>query len=248
MAGLLSVRAVGGRSAYGGGPTATLRPPCRTRPDAAGGAAGRAPHVLLACGRAPGRALWPGRRGSASMGAAWVGPLHWTQWAGGHRRLIPRRRRTGPGGEPRLPDCAFGGPPERTGADVRAGGEPVRERQRVVAEPAGRPRIKAGWNGTSCAPENGSGTCRSLREWPNGVGPSRLGGRFADTRRAAGLRSAGSSGGGRISAGTTRGQRGRQQAEPVGPLRRPPACGDRPAPGRPPAFARGACACDVRPP
>ncbi|GGV96643.1 hypothetical protein GCM10015535_66480 [Streptomyces gelaticus] len=70
------------------------------------GAARGAPYVLLVCGRAPGRALSSGRSGSVSMGAAWVGPLHRTQWAGGHCRLIPRRRRTGPGGERRLPDCA----------------------------------------------------------------------------------------------------------------------------------------------
>lgn len=67
---------------------------------------GRVLYVLLVCGRAPGRALSYGRFGSASMVAAWVGPLHWTQWAGGHCRLIPRRRRTGPGGERHLPDCA----------------------------------------------------------------------------------------------------------------------------------------------
>lgn len=41
------------------------------------------------------------------MGLAWVGPLYWIQWAGGHRRLHPRGRRTGPGGELRLPDCAL---------------------------------------------------------------------------------------------------------------------------------------------
>lgn len=40
------------------------------------------------------------------MGDAWVGPLYWIQWAGGHRRLHPRGRRTGPGGVSRLPDCA----------------------------------------------------------------------------------------------------------------------------------------------
>jgi len=33
------------------------------------------------------------------MDDAWVGPLYWIQWAGGHRRLHPRGRRTGPGGE-----------------------------------------------------------------------------------------------------------------------------------------------------
>jgi hypothetical protein len=41
------------------------------------------------------------------MDRAWVGPLYWIQWAGGHRRLHPRGRRTGPGGELRLPDCAL---------------------------------------------------------------------------------------------------------------------------------------------
>ena len=40
------------------------------------------------------------------MDRAWVGPLYWIQWAGGHRRLHPRGRRTGPGGVLRLPDCA----------------------------------------------------------------------------------------------------------------------------------------------
>ncbi len=39
------------------------------------------------------------------MGVAWVGPLYWIEWAGGHRRLIPRGRRNGPGGGVRLPDC-----------------------------------------------------------------------------------------------------------------------------------------------
>lgn len=28
------------------------------------------------------------------MNRAWVGPLYWIQWAGGHRRLHPRGRRT----------------------------------------------------------------------------------------------------------------------------------------------------------
>ncbi|GGX91545.1 hypothetical protein GCM10010515_68360 [Streptomyces fructofermentans] len=41
------------------------------------------------------------------MDDAWVGPLYWIQWAGGHRRLHPRGRRTGPGGGVRLPDCAL---------------------------------------------------------------------------------------------------------------------------------------------
>jgi hypothetical protein len=42
------------------------------------------------------------------MVIAWVGPLYWIQWAGGHRRLHPRGRRNGPGGVLRLPDCAIG--------------------------------------------------------------------------------------------------------------------------------------------
>lgn len=87
------------------------RRPVRALPEApfarGGDTARRALYVLLVCGRAPGRALSYGRFGSASIVAAWVGPLHWTQWAGGHCRLIPRRRRTGPGGEQHLPDCAL---------------------------------------------------------------------------------------------------------------------------------------------
>src|SRR5690349_22573079 len=63
--------------------------------------------VLRLCGRAPGRALFSGHRGSGSMDRAWVGPLYWIQWAGGHRRLHPRGRRTGPGGELRPPDRAL---------------------------------------------------------------------------------------------------------------------------------------------
>lgn len=41
------------------------------------------------------------------MRTAWVGPLYWIQWAGGHRRLHPRGRRTGPGGDGCLPDRAL---------------------------------------------------------------------------------------------------------------------------------------------
>ncbi|CAM5716751.1 hypothetical protein SVIOM342S_07840 [Streptomyces violaceorubidus] len=40
------------------------------------------------------------------MSGAWVGPLYWIQWAGGRRRLHPRGRRSGPGGEFRPPDRA----------------------------------------------------------------------------------------------------------------------------------------------
>ncbi|SCF39767.1 hypothetical protein GA0115257_11531 [Streptomyces sp. LcepLS] len=45
-------------------------------------------------------------RTSGFIGGAWVGPLRVTQWAGGDRRPHPRGRRTGPGGERRLPDRA----------------------------------------------------------------------------------------------------------------------------------------------
>ncbi|GGV75753.1 hypothetical protein GCM10010294_40830 [Streptomyces griseoloalbus] len=62
--------------------------------------------VLPVCGRAPVCALFSGHRGSGSMVGAWVGPLYWIQWAGGHRRLHPRGRRNGPGGVLRLPDHA----------------------------------------------------------------------------------------------------------------------------------------------
>lgn len=82
------------------------------RPCVLAGVVRRVADVLLVCGRAPGRALSSGCFGSVSMGAAWVGPLHRTQWAGGHCRLIPRRRRTGPGGERHLPDCASAAPAE----------------------------------------------------------------------------------------------------------------------------------------
>jgi len=57
------------------------------------------------------------------MERAWVGPLYWIQWAGGHRRLHPRGRRTGPGGELRLPDCAL---PKRCARPVRSVSAPVR--------------------------------------------------------------------------------------------------------------------------
>src|SRR4051812_4355389 len=53
--------------------------------------------MLPACGRAPVRALSSGHGGGDSMVLAWVGPLYWIQWAGGHRRLHPRGRRNGPG-------------------------------------------------------------------------------------------------------------------------------------------------------
>lgn len=94
----------------GGTTHMTGRPagPGRAVPGARARTGSRCPRVPRVCGRAPGRALWPGPEGSASMGAAWVGPLCGTRRAGGYRRLIPRRRWTGPGGEPRLPDCAWG--------------------------------------------------------------------------------------------------------------------------------------------
>ena len=53
------------------------------------------------------------------MGGAWVGPLYWIQWAGGHRRLIPAG-----GGPVREARSA-----SRTGASgrrPRACAEPVR--------------------------------------------------------------------------------------------------------------------------
>lgn len=195
MAGLLSVRTVGvrGGRSHRDDPVALPDSPGRRS-----GPAGRAPHVLLSCGRAPGRALWPGRRGSTSMGAAWVGPLHWTQWAGGHCRLIPRRRRTGPGGEPRLPDCAFGGPPERTGAGTGAAGGRRGAGQATSWQSGMKWNIvRAGESVPTLAVLSENGRMASVRGgWA---------GRFADTRRVTGPRSAGSSGGGRISAGTTRG-------------------------------------------
>lgn len=66
--------------------------------------------VLRVCGRARCVRSGPRGAGSASMSGAWVGPLNWIQWAGGHRRLNPRGRRTGPGGGQRLPDCGSSPP------------------------------------------------------------------------------------------------------------------------------------------
>lgn len=60
----------------------------------------RAP-VVWPCAR-PCALLRP--RGERFHEDAWVGPLYWIRWAGGHRRLHPRGRRIGPGGELRLPD------------------------------------------------------------------------------------------------------------------------------------------------
>lgn len=100
-------------TSWSAGPGRPSRGPCS-----------QCPGALLACGRAPGRALWPGPYGSASMSAAWVGPPRWTLRAGGNRRLIPRRRWTGPGGQPRLPDRASSRTPGRGGrarACVRVG-------------------------------------------------------------------------------------------------------------------------------
>lgn len=135
----------------------------RTCRNAAPDPAGRAPLVLLPCGRAPGRALLSGRRESASMGAAWVGPLHWTQWAGGHCRLIPRRRRTGPGGVPRLPDRARNRRRNRCGSQYGVGADSARQ-----------PCPKPQYNGASCATFFVPSSRSTLREWPNDVGRSGL--------------------------------------------------------------------------
>ncbi len=56
-------------------------------------------------------------RTSGFIGGAWVGPLKVTQRVGGDRRPHPRGRRTGPGGERRLPDRARfrGAPAHRPG-------------------------------------------------------------------------------------------------------------------------------------
>lgn len=122
----------------GGGRAARRRRPCSVEGVFAqrGGGVRAVSRVPLACGRAPGRALSSGRFGGASMGAAWVGPLPWNQWAGGHCRLIPRRRRTGPGGGRRLPDRAPG--PARTRTPGTAPGGPTRRRAPGVRPPAPR--------------------------------------------------------------------------------------------------------------
>lgn len=94
-------------------PTSPDRAPERVRRPArtasatlAGGPVRGAPRVLLACGRAPGRALWLGPCGSACMVLRGSARCTGHSGLGEHRRLIPRRRRTGPGGGPRLPDRA----------------------------------------------------------------------------------------------------------------------------------------------
>lgn len=73
------------------------------------------------------------------MVIAWVGPLYWIQWAGGHRRLHPRGRRKGPGGVLRLPDRAVG----------RWYAEPVRSVFDVVRATAIRLKIDPAGRGVS---------------------------------------------------------------------------------------------------
>lgn len=262
--------------------------------------------ALLACGRAPGRALWPGPYGSACMGAAWVGPSRWTLRAGGNRRLIPRRRWTGPGGELCLPDCTSA--PSRaarrnlrrvgreTGAGVsgraRAGGHeadrrnaPTRAR---VRGSCGRPlgsRVGApvgARSGVRVAPANRSRTLRRpaaardlvrcgreqngryAHEGSHGLPVIRFQGalRLAECRPSGGVGPAGSRTSRRLpergyapwpDPGPGGGTCGRgQQAESVTPLLPGTTrAGDLPvgAAGSPaPAFARGACAHDVRRP
>ncbi|CAM5631238.1 hypothetical protein SRIMM317S_05279 [Streptomyces rimosus subsp. rimosus] len=118
------------------------------------------------------------------MGCAWVGPLHWIQWAGGHRHLIPRGWRSGPGGD-RLPDCRMCG----TGPSSRPGGRPLGCGGREGARPFGR-----GWMGRSWL----YGTGAASR--PAGPGRGVAGGRpvsgqprcvpqiLAENRRTAGCR------------------------------------------------------------
>lgn len=85
--------------------------------------------VLLACGRAPIRALWPGPCGDACMGAAWVGPLNWTQRAGGTPSPHSPQAADRSGGGLRLPDRTWSrggshcpsGPPGDRRARLRPG-------------------------------------------------------------------------------------------------------------------------------
>lgn len=164
-----------------GPPPGPVRRPGRVHPEVlferGGGVARRASDVLLVCGRAPGRALSYGRFGGACMGAAWVGPLHWTQWAGGHCRLIPRRRWTGPGGGRDLPDRAW--TPVRGGRRAGPGPLPLRRRPSATGggfagglrEESGN---EVGRKGTSDVPSWLSPGCNAPREWPNVVGRPRL--------------------------------------------------------------------------
>ncbi|GAB2470597.1 hypothetical protein GCM10027162_77490 [Streptomyces incanus] len=95
--------------------------------------------MLPACGRAPVRALYSGHGGGGSMVPAWVGPLYWIQWAGGHRRLHPRGWRNGPGGALRLPD--------RT--TFRQCAEPVRSVFEVILTSPNWPKIDPTLSGLS---------------------------------------------------------------------------------------------------
>lgn len=147
------------RSSSGAAPD--VRPGSGQHAARARGTAAEVSCVLLVCGRAPGRALWSGRYGSASIGAAWVGPLHWTQRAGGDRRPNPRGRRTGPGGGEHLPDCVLYG--SRWGAGQvgrRTGGMRRPMWSRTVRE----------------APGGETRGCIAIRDWPNNAGrPTRWG-------------------------------------------------------------------------
>lgn len=96
------------------------------------------------------------------MDRAWVGPLYWIQWAGGHRRLHPRGRRTGPGGVLRLPDCA------RCDAVRTACTERVRACARKADLAENRPRLSV----PNTAPTTGV-------EGALGVLGERIGGAFA---------------------------------------------------------------------
>lgn len=122
------------------------------------------------------------------MGAAWVGPLHWTQWAGGHCRLIPRRRRTGPGGEPRLPDrarsrwAAGGGAGGGTGAGAGTEWVWIRPDNPAPKRNTTVHYVRLSSHPAADAPsENGRMTSVG-RGWAE---------RFADTRRAVGGRTVG---------------------------------------------------------
>lgn len=243
----------------------------------------RAPHVLLVCGRAPGRALSSGCFGRASMVAAWVGPLHWTQWAGGHCRLIPRRRRTGPGGERHLPDCASkpvrgrcGAARARVHGRGRARRPPDGDRRRTMGDSgrdSGGSWGEVGRKWTSDATSCLASGFNALQEWPDVVGPPRLGpaihGHPVDPSTVVRRRAVGDPGCGRISAGgscssgegnapgtqarwgmthlaraVSRVSRRRPAAESLSDAAASAPAGARPGP----AFARGACPSDVRRP
>jgi len=127
--------------------------------------------VLRLCGRAPGRALFSGHRGSGSMDRAWVGPLYWIQWAGGHRHLHPRGWRTGPGGALCLPGCAQ----ELTVCEACT--ERVHTCPRVANLAENRPRIHTAITAPTTALEgangvfgaHGGGAFTSQSPWSAGV-------------------------------------------------------------------------------